>query len=99
MAKDTSERGRNGKRPEPLPRTPPSSAANAKDGMEIARESACYLPDCVDTCAAIALSPASECGLYTRYLAGHELSSIAGAIPQALPAPLLQPRRTGRTCF
>jgi len=50
----------------------------------------------VDTCAAIALSPASECGLYTRYLAGHELSSIAGAIPQALPAPLLQPHPPDR---
>jgi hypothetical protein len=61
MTKYTSERGRNGKRAEPLPLTPAPSAANAQDGMEIARERARrYLPDWVDVCAAIALSPDSE---------------------------------------
>ena len=34
--------------------------------------------------------------LYTRYLAGHELSTTAGAIPQTLPAPLLQPHLLDR---
>jgi hypothetical protein len=87
MVKYTSERGRNGKPRESLPRTPQPSAANAQDGMENAREKARrYLPDWVDTCAAIALSPDSDCGLHTRYLCGHELSSIAGAIPQPLPS-------------
>jgi hypothetical protein len=66
--------------------------------MEIARERARrYLPDWVDVCAAIALSPDSDCGLHTRYLSGHELSTIAGAIPQALPSlPLHEVVNGGR---
>jgi hypothetical protein len=95
MAKYTSKKSKN---PEPLPLAPAPSAANAKDGMEIAREKARrYLPDWVDTCAAIALSPDSDCGLHTRYMCGHELSSIAGAIPQALPVlPLHDVVNSGR---
>jgi hypothetical protein len=71
MVKYTSDRGRNSNRPEPLPRTPPPSAANAKDGMEIAQERARrYLPDWVDVCAALALSPDSEAKLHTRFWQG-----------------------------
>jgi hypothetical protein len=98
MVKYTSGRGRNNDGPEPLPRTPAPSAANAKDGMELAQERARrYLPDWVNVCAALALSPDSEAKLHTRFLAGHELSTIAGVIPQSLPSlPLHDATNGGR---
>jgi hypothetical protein len=98
MAKFTSGRVKHSDGPESLPRTPAPSAANAKDGMEIAQERARrYLPDWVDVCAAIALSPSSEAKLHTRFLAGHELSTIAGVIPQSMPAlPLHEVANGGR---
>jgi hypothetical protein len=85
---------RNSHNPEHLPRTPPPSTSNEKDGMEIAREKARrYLPDIVDMCAAIALAPDSEAKLHTRFLAGHEISTIAGVIPQMLPELPAQPQQ------
>lgn len=55
--------------------------------MESAREMARrYLPDTVRLLAGIALAQ-SEAALHTKMLAAKEIVAIAGAIPQATPAP------------
>jgi hypothetical protein len=46
-----------------------------------------YLPDAVRLLAGVAFAPDSEAALYTRVLCAKEIVSIAGAIPQAAPAP------------
>jgi hypothetical protein len=46
-----------------------------------------YLPDVVGLLAGIALAPDSEAALHTKMLCAKEIVAIAGAIPQATPAP------------
>ena len=65
-----------------------ASAANAAEGMENTRAMARrYLPDAIRLLAGVAFAPDSEAALYTRVLCAKEIVAIAGAIPQAAPAP------------
>src|SRR5215510_12279607 len=74
--------------PQRVPAAPEPSTTSAPEGMERARAMARrYLPDTVRLLAGIALSPESEAALHTRMLAGKEIVTIAGVIPQATPAP------------
>ena len=58
------------------------------EGMENTRAMARrYLPDAVRLLAGVAFAPDSEAALYTRVLCAKEIVAIAGAIPQATPAP------------
>ena len=79
------------KTPEPpdhVPAAPSPSAANAAEGMENTRAMARrYLPDAIRLLAGVAFAPDSEAALYTRVLCAKEIVAIAGAIPQAAPAP------------
>jgi hypothetical protein len=45
-----------------------------------------YLPDAIRLLAGVAFGPDSEAA-YTRVLCAKEIVAIAGAIPQATPAP------------
>jgi hypothetical protein len=77
---------------EHVPAAPAPSAVSARDGMESTRALARrYLPDAVRLLAGIAFAPDSEAGLYNKYLAAKEIVGLAGAIPQATPAPPLPP--------
>ena len=92
MATKPPERPSRGEHVPAVPAAPVPSSASAPDGVERGRAKARrYLPDVVDLLAAIALSPQSEAALHTRMLAGKEIVSIAGAIPQATPLPPLPP--------
>ena len=85
MAKLPFERGN---RPQRVPATPEPSSASAPEGMERARALARrYLPDAVHLLAGMAFGSDSEAALHTRMLAAKEIVAIAGAIPQATPAP------------
>ena len=79
------------KTPEPpdhVPAAPRPSAASAAEGMEKTRVMARrYLPDAIRLLAGVAFGPDSEAALYTRVLCAKEIVAIAGAIPQATPAP------------
>src|SRR5262245_37230398 len=79
------------KTPEPpdhVPAAPSPSAASPAEGMENTRAMARrYLPDAVRLLAGVAFAPDSEAALYTRVLCAKEIVAIAGAIPQATPAP------------
>ena len=74
--------------PEHVPTAPLPSAASPAEGMENTRAMARrYLPDAVRLLAGVAFAPDSEAALYTRVLCAKEIVAIAGAIPQATPAP------------
>ena len=74
--------------PEHVPAAPSPSAASPAEGMENTRAMARrYLPDAVRLLAGIAFGADSEASLYNKYLAAKEIVAIAGAIPQATPAP------------
>ena len=79
------------KTPEPpdhVPAAPLPSAASPADGMKDTRTLARrYLPDAIRLLAGVAFGPDSEAALYTRVLCAKEIVAIAGAIPQATPAP------------
>ena len=76
--------------PDHVPTAPSPSAASAAEGMENTRAMARrYLPDAVRLLAGVAFAPDSEAALYTRVLCAKEIVAIAGAIPQAAPAPPL----------
>jgi len=76
--------------PDHVPAAPPPSAASPADGMKDTRAMARrYLPDAVRLLARVAFAPDSEAALYTRVLCAKEIVAIAGAIPQAAPAPPL----------
>jgi len=76
--------------PDHVPAAPPPSAASPADGMKDTRAMARrYLPDAVRLLAGVAFAPDSEAALYTRVLCAKEIVAIAGAIPQAAPAPPL----------
>jgi hypothetical protein len=55
-----------------------------KVGRDLARR---YLPNAVRSYAAIAFAPDSEAALHTKVLAINGLVTLAGGIPQAIPAP------------
>jgi hypothetical protein len=71
-----------------VPDAPKPSAETPKDGMKVGRELARrYLPNAVRSYAAIAFAPDSEAALHTKVLAINGLVTLAGGIPQAIPAP------------
>ena len=74
--------------PDHVPAAPPPSAASPADGMKDTRAMARrYLPDAIRLLAGVAFGPDSEAALYTRVLCAKEIVALAGAIPQATPAP------------
>ena len=74
--------------PDHVPTAPSPSAASAAEGMENTRALARrYLPDAIRLLAGVAFGPDREAALYTRVLCAKEIVALAGAIPQATPAP------------
>jgi hypothetical protein len=76
-------------RPPRVPDAPDPLSASARDCTESGRALARrYLVNVVRLNAGIAFAPESEAPLHTKYLAAKEIVTIAGVIPQAVPAPL-----------